>query len=468
MERVPTHTPHLDDVLHGGLPRGALVLLGGRSGTGKTLMALQWLFGNATDEDPGLYLTTLSEPREKLLRHLAGYPFFDPDAVGGRVRFGDLSEALLDGGPQAALDALVAALREHQPRYLVLDSFKALGDLARSPQEFRPVVFQLGAYLATLPVTALLLGEYSDLSLVESVEASVVDAIVYVRNEIQPDSTDARTLRVVKLRGSGFQAGEHPLWIDDNGVQISPRYVTPPDPAAYVPSTDRLSTGVAGLDELTGGGFTQGSATLFVGGPGTGKTTFCLHAVEAACRRGVPSLFVSFQEDPNQMARLFGELRGDATDEGVAPEFFYTSPVELTNDRHVQAVVRRAAATGAGLVAIDSLSDLRAAGSDRFLPFVYSLVQHFKDRRISLVMTLENSELFGPVRVSGLGLSYVADNLVLLRYVEEASELGKVLTVIKARGTHHSREIRRYEIDRQGVRVLDPVREITSLFSGAG
>ncbi|GAB6063849.1 ATPase domain-containing protein [Deferrisoma palaeochoriense] len=454
MNRIPTRVPHLDPVLGGGLPPGALVLLAGRAGTGKTLLALQWLFGNATPDAPGLYVTTLSEPQEKLLRHLANYGFFRPDAVGEAVRFADLGPTLLDRGPEAALEDLERLLRQHEPAYLVVDSFRALADLAPSADRFRPLVFRLGAHLATLPVTALLLGEYGSREVMDTVAASVVDAILYLSNEVEPDRSGRRSLRVVKLRGSGFQEGEHPLWIGDDGVRVAPRTTTPDRPAAYEPLTRRRPTGVEGLDRLTGGGFLDGTATLFVGEPGAGKTTFALSAVTAAARAGEPSLYVSFQEDPNQLAATAGRL-GVPADGPVT--FFYTSPVELASDRHVLEVARRADACGARVVVVDSLTDLRAGAGDRYLAFAYSLVQHFKDRRTSLVMTLESSDLFGPVRISGVGISHVADNVVLLRYHEEAGRLATALTVLKARGIEHSREIVGYELGTAGVRVGGPV-----------
>ncbi|WP_025323300.1 ATPase domain-containing protein [Deferrisoma camini] len=464
MTRVPTHVPHLDAVIQGGFPTGSLVLVAGRAGTGKTLLALQWLFGNATEEAPGLYCTTLSEPQDRLLRNLEGYRFFDPGAVGGRVRFADLGPVLLERGAEAAADELERLLRAHEPAYLVVDSFRAIGDLAPSIQAYRPLVFRLGAHLATLPVTTLLLGEYGDREVMETVAASVVDGIVYLRNEVDPDRSGRRSLRVVKLRGSGFQEGEHPLWIDASGVRVAPRSSTPARPAAYEPLDRQVSTGVEGLDRLTGGGFLEGTATLFVGEPGAGKTTFCLHAVAAAARRGEPSLFVSFQEDPNQLARTARRL--GVPSDGV--EFFYTSPVELGSDRHVLDVARRAEACGARLVAVDSLTDLRAGAGDRYLAFAYSLVQHFKDRRVSLVLTLESSDLFGTVRISGVGISHVADNVVFLRYLEEDGRLGMALTVLKARGIEHSRDIVRYAVDSHGIRVLGRLEPGRRAFEGGG
>jgi len=463
--RVPTHVPHLDEVIQGGFPRGSLVLLAGRAGTGKTLLALQWLFGNATEEASGLYCTTLSEPQDKLLRHLGGYRFFDPDAVGDRIRFADLGPVLLEQGPGTAVGELERLLRAHEPTYLVVDSFRAFGDLAPSAEAFRPLVFRLGAHLATLPVTTLLLGEYGDHEVMETVAASVVDGIVYLRNDVDPDRSGRRSLRLVKLRGSGFQEGEHPLWIDAAGVRVAPRYSTPERPVTYDPLDRQVSSGVEGLDRLTGGGVLEGTATLFVGEPGTGKTTFCLHAVAAAARRGEPSLFVSFQEDPNQLARAAQRL-GVPADGPV--EFFYTSPVELGSDRHVLDVARRAEACGARLVAVDSLTDLRAGAGDRYLAFAYSLVQHFKDRRVSLALTLESSDLFGTVRISGVGISHVADNVVLLRYLEEDGRLGTALTVLKARGIEHSREIVRYTVDTDGIRVLGRIEPGRRVFEGGG
>ncbi len=470
MERIPTHVPNLDSILNGGLPKNSITLIGGVPGSGKTVLAHQIAYGNATPENKVLIVTTLSEPMSRIIQFTQEFSFFDLDKAGTAVIYEDIGPLLLTGNGEKALARVVELATRVQPAMLVIDSFKALHDVAESPAGLRRALYQLAANLATLPCTALLVGEYKANDLLGEPEAGVVDGIIELTNH-PIGLRDYRSLRVRKLRGSDYRSGEHSFRITSDGIVVFPRFVTPPAPARYTVSRERARTGIPGLDDMLHGGLLRGTTTLIAGDPGVGKTVTALHFLLLSARDGEPGAYISFQEDPNQLAQIarnFG-FEIEELQARRAVDVFYTSPVELDIDEHTLKIVDTIERIGARRVVIDSISDLEAGAkrdADRYFNYVYSLVQWFKDRGITTMMTAEISQMFGAdLILSGRGISHIADNLIALRYVPVGPQIRRAITVLSARGSAHSNEIREYTISEQeGPRVGGLLRGAFSLF----
>ncbi len=452
MRRIATHVPGLDAVLEGGLPAGTTIIIGGLPGAGKTVLASQIAFTNASEDFPVLIVTTASEPMSRMIRFMQGFDFFDVEKVGNVVYYEDIGPVLAAEEEIDALSWLGEQVLERQPGLLVVDSFKAFVELVDDQAGFRRAFYRLAAELATIDCVTLLVGEYGpDEKSFVSPEVSIADGILYMFNR-PLGLKDRRCLRVQKLRGSSYMPGEHSLRISRAGVEVFPRFVTPPSPTKYEVATERVPTGIEGLDAMFLGGPLRGTTTLVAGDPGVGKTVTCLHFLLNGALRGEPGLYVSFQEDPNQLAQVarnFGFDVADLQSRGLA-EIFYTSPVELDIDEHVPKIAHLVERLKAKRVVIDSVTDFEAGAffdKERFFNYVYSLVQWFKDRRISAMMTAQTAEMFGSSLIlTGRGISYIADNLVVLRYVPRGSEIRRVVAVFSSRGSDHSKEVREYLI----------------------
>src|SRR5512146_2151330 len=303
LERVSTGVAGLDEVLGGGIPARSITVVSGEPGAGKTVLALQMLFHAARQGKRSLYFTTLSEPSLKLVRHMQGFRFFDPRLLDERVRIVDLGSTLRAHDPEAAL-AMVARRVEHsEPDLVVIDSFKALHDLAPEPLRPRTLTYDLAVEMASWGATTLLVGEYAVGDEGRLPEFAIADGIVRL-GTAPHDLTRIRELEIQKLRGSRFVPGVHLFEIDEAGIAFFPRVRTPAAPAAEPsPGSPRtpLSTGVAQLDALLHGGLPPASSTTIMGGTGTGKTLLGLHFLVEGARRGEPGVLFTLEETPDQL-----------------------------------------------------------------------------------------------------------------------------------------------------------------------
>ncbi len=449
MDRVHTGVSNFDQVLGGGIPRNTITLIGGIPGSGKTILVNQIVYYNASDDQRSLIVTTMSEPLARFVRFVQQFSFFDVDKVGTAVVYEDIGPLLLQQNGESVLQVVEDLVTTHQPRLLVIDSFKAIHDLSDSKANLRRALYRLAASLATLDCTVLLVGEYADGELFSAPESTIVDGIVQLKG-IPSLSSAGRYLQVHKLRGSAYLEGEHSYRIDADGIHIFPRFVTPPTPQVYTPSDERVQTHIPGLDELLYGGLWEGTTALIAGDPGVGKTVTALHFLLNGAVRGEPGVFVSFQEDPNQLRKMalrFGFDVENLEAQGLF-EILYTSPVELDINEHALKMVRAVERLKAQRVVIDSIDDLGILDADkqsRYFEHVYSLVQWFKNRGITAMLTAHISHMFGlQLELTARGISYIADALLVLRYAQVGSEIYRVITVLSMRGSGHSPSVCRF------------------------
>jgi circadian clock protein KaiC len=448
--RLTSGNQRLDAILGGGFPDHGINLVAGPPGSGKTILAQQYAFWNATAERPAVYLTTVSEPLEKVLRYGQTMSFFDAEAVGRTVLYEDLGELLDAQGLQGVLERVDRLVKEQRPGILVIDSFKALHPYAADHGEFRRFLHGLSGRLSAFPVTSLWVGEYGEAELSSTPEFAVADAIVSL-SSAAAGQRELRVLQVLKLRGSRFLSGRHAYRLSEGGVEVFPRLADPVDAVAYPLATGRISSGIPALDAMLGNGYWPGAATLVAGPTGSGKTLMGLHFVVSGARRGEPGVIATLQENPSQLQRVAQGFGWSLEEDGI--ELLYRSPVDLYVDQWVYELLDAIERTGARRVLIDSLGDLAFAASDeaRYREYLYSLVQRCSRQGISLLMTLELSDLFQLVRLSEAGVSHLSDNVVVLQYLRRHSEVRRSVTVIKTRASLLRPQVRLFTITGEGI-----------------
>lgn len=463
MERLPTGSAALDLVLGGGLPAGSLIVLAGAPGTGKTILAQQICFANATPDKKAIYYTTWSEPHEKLVRHLSPFRFFDPKALGHAVEFihlADLTNTTTGGEGLGEVAAeVVRKSFEARPAVVVIDSSKALHDVA-DERGFRKAIYDLASQIGYSDAVLVFVGEYSQEEIDDAAEFAVADGIISLTNEaVGP--MDRRWLRVLKMRGASPLTGKHSFAIGPTGFELFPRFEAVRSNVA--PAFDgRISIGVPEIDALIGGGIPAGDSTLLAGPSGVGKTVLALSFIAAGLNDGKQCLYLSFQEDDRQLlekAHSFGMDLTSAYETGQL-RIRHIPPVEVNLDAVGATVRAEMSDHSVSRFVIDSLAELEVAAPEatRFPAFVWALTGFSRAMGATALVTNETSTR-SPLTTPVADFSFLFQNTVVLRYLELDNETGRALNVLKMRNSDHAKSFVRYDIDNRGIQITATTRD---------
>jgi circadian clock protein KaiC len=460
---ITTGSADLDHVLGGGLPVGSLVILAGAPGTGKTILAQQICFANAVGDKTAVYYTTWSEPHDKLVRHLEPFSFFEKDALGWRIEFVHLP-GLLDGlgggGFEAASDEILRKSFHSKPAVIVVDSSKALHDVV-DPAELRRTLYDLASKVAHSNAVLILVGEYSLEETRMNPEFAVADGIVLLENEAR-GPVDRRWLRVLKMRGGETAPGQHSFAIGPDGFEVFPRLETTLPKRTTIPE-GRAEFGIPGIDGLLGGGIPRGDSALALGPSGVGKTMLALHFTKAGLDQGERSLHISFQEGQAQLLERAKSAGWDwAPLLGDRLTIAHVPPVEVDLDR-VGSIVRAELARGdVGRVVVDSLAELAFAAreTERLPGYIWALTGFARAAGATTLLTNEIASL-GETEVSNL--SFLFDDVILLRYVERESGLIRGANVLKMRRSGHDRRLVGFEVGSNGIEAGEELEGVTGL-----
>ncbi len=452
MERLSTGDSGLDLVLGGGLPVGSLIIVAGPPGSGKTILAQQMCFANGTSDRKAVYYTTWSEPHDKMVRHLEPFGFFDLEALGDRVEFLHLAEQIGGDGAGSfapAADEILRRSFETKPVIIVVDSSKALHDVVE-PNEFRRAIYDLASKVAYSNAVLILVGEYTAAETRSQPEFAVADGILQLENEPH-GPIDHRWLRVRKMRGGEVAAGQHGFRIGDGGFEVFPRLETTLPERVSTLDT-RASFDLEKLDEAIGGGIPGGDSTLVIGPSGVGKTLLSLRFLHAGLARGERCLHISFQETETQVREKASAVGWNWRDLGEGQLVVrHIPPVELDLDE-VGALIRHDLARGdVKRVVVDSLAELAFAAreTERLPAYIWALGGFVRAAGGTTIFTNEMAALG---RGSDLGaLSFIFNNVFLLRYVEIQSELRRGLNILKMRQSNHEKGLISFDIDANGI-----------------
>lgn len=458
IERLSSGDARLDEILNGGLLRNAINLIVGVPGSGKTILSQQFVFHNATAQQPALYLSTLSEPLDKILRYGESLSFFDASAIrDGRVVYEDVGQALRERGLDEVLTTVDRYLKELRPGIVVFDSFGSFQSMAGDATRFGQFLYELMRRLTPSATTSIWNAPYSRQEAIVAAEFAVADAIVALDIK-RIAEREARVLQVLKMRGSSYRTGEHAYRVTENGVTVYPRLADDINQARYVMSETKTGTGIKALDDLLSeGGYWSGAATVIAGPSGIGKTLMGLHFLYHGASVGEVGVLATFQENASQLSRIVTTFGWSIENPNV--HVMSRGVVDLNIDEWVYDLIGVVESTRARRVVIDSLADLIAAAGDRvrFREWMFSLIQRFTRAGVSLMLIIEVPDLFQLNRISDDAISHLADNVVLLRYVQDGAELGRTLTVLKTRAMRHRPMVYRYEISAKGFELGDVV-----------
>ena len=455
--RLPTGVPGLDEVLGGGIPELSFNLIAGTPGSGKTTLAHQMMFSLVSPDCKALFFTVVGEPPLKMLRYQQQFPFFDVEQINKTIRYVNLADVLQKGDFSQVLEHIVQEVRAFSPRLVFVDSFRSVVQAGRADgralESLQQFIQQLGLQMTSWQATTFLIGEYTEPEAELSPIFTVADGIIWMSQMTHRDSI-VRKIQVVKMRGQSQKMGLHTFRIGSQGVEVFPRLILEFG-AEHVTGDKRLSMGVPALDQMMGGGLPAAYSMLLVGPSGSGKTVLATEFLAAGIQIGEPGVIAAFEKSPNQL--LSHKLNRMVTQGQVG--LIDTRALDLTIDEILHDLVTLIKKMGAKRVVIDSLSGFELALApvfrENFRETLYRLVAVLTGMGVTVVMTAELEDRYTDLRFSAYGNAFLADAIVMQRYVELRGQFRKVIAVVKVRASAHSKDLRFYEI-RDGELQIDP------------
>ena len=466
VQTLATHVAGLDEILGGGIPLRSMILILGRPGAGKTILAEQIAVEQAKAGKHVLILTALSEAHEQMLMSLREFSFFDESLVGDRIRFLSI-QTLLQEGLAATADAIVEIVRAHRASIVILDGFRGVAGFADAERDVRLFLYEVRTRLSLLDVTTLVTLEMGHDRDGDAGAQTVADGIIRLHNTLW-GVRHRRHLEVQKLRAMRHLNGLHTLAITGDGIICYPRHEAVYRTANYTTSMDRAVLGLPELDEMLRGGLNRGSATFVAGSTGAGKTLTALHYIIEGAADGESGLFVCFTESEEQLylkAENFGlDLRG-AVARGIV-SLLCIAPVELEVDVFAATVRERVERLGIRRLVIDSIAAVEVAilEPNRGPGFFASLINYLRERDVTSVMTQESNAFDGGIG-EALG-AVLADNLIELRSAEYGNRLYRILSIRKMRQSAFDPSLREFRVADGAIRVLPIEESAVGVLSG--
>ena len=474
IRKLPTGVPGLDDILGGGLPEYSFNIIAGAPGGGKTTLAHQVMFANATPERPALYFTVLGEPAIKMLRYQQQFRFFDAAKLNTAVRFINLSELVLGKDLDAVLAEIIKEVEATSPGIVIVDSFRTVVRKATGGTgevELQAFIQRLALHLTSWQATTFLIGEYTEGEIRDNPVFTVADGLFWLYQQVERNSI-VRKLQVMKLRGQASVPGLHTFRISADGVETFPRTFGLTGRANRPRDRRRLSCGVAGLDAMMGGGIPEGDSLLLAGPSGAGKSILATQFIAEGLRQGEPGIVAVFEEIPAEYMQRAEALGFDFETphrEGKL-EIIYLRPLDLSVDETVHAIVDSVKKLGCKRLVIDSLSGFEMALAPGFRTdfreSLYRMIAVLTRLGVTIVSTVEIVETFTSMDLSNFTVSFLADDIVRLRYVSINGQLRKMLLVVKMRRSQHRIDLFEYEITSKGIVIGEPMRGYRALTSG--
>ena len=474
--RISTGIAGLDEILNGGLLPSSSYLIVGGPGTGKTILSLQFLSESAKRKTRCLFIT-FAEPEETIRRNAAAFGW---DLAGITiVDFSKTTQESLPDGEYAVFapsevesepvwKRIHEALETHAPERLVIDSATFLRYLSIDEYQYRKQIQGLVNRLSARKCLTLLLFEPTELAK-DNALALAVDGVLTLRNDISENRlAEIRTLEVNKVRGSFCMPGRHPLRIAAQGVTIWPHRIEKLKKYTY--ERKELTSGVAGLDQMLMDGFRTGTCTLISGPAGAGKSTLAIQFMINAATGGHKGVIYTFEEGLASLQERCNALSiplDKCLEDGslIVREI---NPLENYPDEFLELLRGDLENGGADVFVLDSLRgyNLAMEAFGNMIANMQNLINYIRRNRASLFIVNEQEKITGDLQITDLGVSYIADNVLLIRYAEVGGQVIKVINCLKKRLGNYEAELREFRITAQGLEVGDKLVHLRGLLTG--
>lgn len=471
--RCQTGIAGLDAILHGGLIRRRAYLVRGGPGTGKTTLGLHFLQAGAAQGEATLLITL--ESSEEQLRvdagtqglDLTGIAFLDlsPDRefFTQNQSYDLFSPADVERDPTTR--RIIETIERQRPARVFVDAITTMGYLAPDAFQFRKQALSFLRYLVENGATVLMSSEPTG-SVPDDDLRFMSDGIIEVEVSLE-HGTLRRFVNVTKLRGSDFDGGRHAMRLTDSGVVVYPRLV----PGAYEREFDPeiVPSGIAELDEMMGGGVERGTITILSGPSGVGKTTLGTQFMKEAATRGERSVIYLFEEQKETLlhrCHAIGMPVRSIIEQGTL-SVVHVEPLRFSPAEFALLVRKEVEERGARLVMIDGIAGYRLTlAGDDLVAHLHALGRYLKNMGATVIFINEVEGIIGDFRLTDIGVSYLSDNLIFLRYIEIDGELRKAIGVLKKRLGDFGKALRELTITDHGIEVGEPLSGFRGILTG--
>ncbi len=462
IEKCPTGIRGLDEITNGGLPRGRPTLVCGGAGSGKTLLAMEFIVRGIRDYgEPGVFMA-FEETEADLTKNVASLGFDLQDLVDRKLLNLDyvrIERNEIEETGEYDLEGLFVRLNtmidEIGAKRVAIDTIESLFAGLPNPAILRAELRRLFRWLKDKGVTTVVTAEQGQNALTRhGLEEYVSDCVIFLDHRVI-NQIGTRRLRVVKYRGSSHGTNEYPTMIDQHGLSVLPISSLGLD---YGASTEHVSTGIERLDAMLGGrGYYRGSSVLVSGTAGAGKTSIAAAFAEATCRRGERCLYLAYEEAPSQIVRNMGSIGFDL-DQWVNKGLLRFHAVRSTLyglEQHLGSVHKQVTEFQPATVIVDPLSNLTTIGDPGEVKSMLTrMIDFLKNQGITALFT-NLTEGGGPVEQTEVGVSSLMDTWLLLRNVEAGAERNRLLFILKSRGMAHSNQVREFRLSDRGIQLRD-------------
>ncbi|MBD2521430.1 circadian clock protein KaiC [Nostoc sp. FACHB-133] len=463
LAKCPTGIQGLDEITYGGLPQGRPVLLCGRAGCGKTLMAMEFLVRGATlFDEPGVFMA-FEETSEELIQNVASLGWDVAELIKEKkivIDHVQVERSQIQETGEYDLEALFIRLGYEidaiAAKRVVIDTLEVLFGGLNNAAIVRAELRRLFLWLKTKGVTAIITSESGENSLTRhGLEEYVSDCVIRVEQRVS-NELSTRWLQIIKYRGSRHGSNEYPFLIKEDGISVLPITSVGLD---YPVTTQWIPSGIKRLDTMLGGqGFFRGSSILISGTVGTGKSSFCAHFADATCKRGEKCLYFAFEESPQQIIRNMRSI-GINLETAVNKKllkFQALRPTFYGLEMHLVNMLSTVNDFQPNAVILDPISNLTYGSSNiQMKSFMMRLIDYLKTKNITTIFTNLNEANSAFVEYTEIGISSLADTWILLRTVESNGERNRLIHVLKSRGMSHSNQVREFILTTEGLQLLD-------------
>lgn len=462
LPKSPTGIQGLDEITFGGLPQGRPTLVVGSAGSGKTLLALEFLVRGASQYDEAGVFMSFEETSQELTQNVASLGWDIAALVEDnklRIDYVRVERHEIEETGDYDLEGLFIRLGEAVAstgaKRVVLDTVGALFSGFTNTAILRAELRRLFRWLKDRDLTAIITGEPGETTLTRyGLEEYVSDCVIALDHRLV-GQVATRRMRIVKYRGTRHGTNEYPFLIDEQGFSVMPITSLGLEHSA---SPERISSGVTRLDSMLGGeGFYRGSSILISGTAGTGKTSLATHFARAVCRRGENCLYFAFEESPHQIVRNMRSIGLDLepwVQQGLL-QFHAVRPTLYGLEMHLVTMYRVIENFKPQVVIIDPLSNLITVGTPEETRFVLTrIIDYLKSKAITALFT-DLSHGGGALEATAASISSLMDSWLLLRDIESGGERNRGLYVLKSRGMAHSNQIREFLLTDEGIDLME-------------